>query len=351
VEEFVVTKDVLARLRAQARQVNREQHAIMALLQFTTTTEFEAFQRGEASFDRASAQALRTFIDPAREQIGRLKKRLGVRKSADLRGLYDQICAGPRGSVLYVYKAALRSYCENYASVVGGFERLPNHAKISVEDGSRRTTAGQYEIVFGELQAFQDMAALHNEAQRRSHGMDYLRADAETRKAVDATCRACTVVAYQVVEGYLNGLAFDFLEEPTHQIARDDELLLKEQRRDGATRFASFRAKLLDYPRIVKGAAQPLFDASNCEEVRVLLDRNKRVRDAIVHASPRRELEEFEPGKSILLGHVDFPEVLVLSKAVVALVRKLENAIRGDQDRLWWLADIQADNRFPVSVF
>ena len=344
-------QDELRRLRAKAQKVNREQHAIFALMQRTTVEEYAVFHDNMAKIGVMPKQRLRLFVARVSAQTSQLKKKLGIRMSDDLLEVFDSVCNGPPGTMLFLTKGMLLSFCRNYAIIVEDLDQWPAHTKIGVEDGSDRTEAGRYRIVIGEIQAFQDLAALHNAAERLWNGLDYVHADAETRKTLDAFCRSSTVAAYQLIEAYLNGISFDFLFEAHPAISKADELTLKEEGAHGRIKFTSFKNKLLHYPRIVTGDTTPILDENNCPEVKLLLDRNKRVRDAIVHTSPRSEIEEYEPGKGLMIAQVDFTEVLALSMAAVALVRKLEVVIRGDESRLLWLEDLQGDGRFARSVF
>jgi hypothetical protein len=331
--------------------MNREQHAIFALLQRTTTAEYAEFKATEAFIPTGTEAKLRRFIAATSDQVARLKKALGMRKTEDLQAIFDDLTGGPPGTLLYVTVGSLLATCRNYREIIPDIEGLPLHTKIGIEDGARRTEPGRYRIYLAELQAFHDLAALHNHAEELGRGLAYEGAQPQIRKTLDALCRSAIVAGYAVIESYLNGLAFDFLLVLPRTLSANEEETLKEVGSNGRPRFVGLRDKLLKYPRIVCGAPAALLDEASCAELAYLLGEPKAIRDAIVHASPNKELIEREPGTPVMLLHVGFDTVLALSKAVVGFLRKIEPAIRGNASRLWWLEDVGADGRFPTNVF
>ena len=77
----------------------------------------------------------------------------------------------------------------------------------------------------------------------------------------------------------------------------------------------------------------------------------KVLRDAIAHPSPGPNLLKMDPGKERELFNTDFNEVEPIVDNSIALVRKIEKLIRGNDLRLDWLHDRGGDGFFPDVVF
>ena len=97
----------------------------------------------------------------------------------------------------------------------------------------------------------------------------------------DAFLRACLLACFNLIEAYVNGLAWDYVE--THDVSRlTDE---KQNTLTGRKRLVNIEDKLIRIPALVaEKATGPLHQSR--EPMKSFLDIVKPYRDAIVHASP-----------------------------------------------------------------
>ena len=118
----------ISKLRARASKVNREQHALFALLQETTVIEFETLKRNEEFIRHGSEQGLRDFIAKVGGQNSKVRKQLGVKMSEDLDTLFSDVAGAPKGTILYFTKDYLVTLCRNYEVVIPDIARLPSRS-------------------------------------------------------------------------------------------------------------------------------------------------------------------------------------------------------------------------------
>ena len=173
-----------------------------------------------------------------------------------------------------------------------------------------------------------------------------------TIKTAEALWRAAASTAFYCVEAYLNGLAFDYYTANEPRLDEDTKRLLTEwdtvQKRFKPVRL---RDKLLQYPRIICGTAHPPLQENSCPEMAFFMGRAKLLRDAVVHASPKPNLSAVGDAKESLFLSLDFPETERIVDNTVALIRKIEIAVHGDESRIGWLCGRGPDGLFPDAAF
>ena len=81
------------------------------------------------------------------------------------------------------------------------------------------------------------------------------------------------------------------------------------------------------------------------------MGRAKLLRDAVVHASPKPNLSAVGDAKESLFLSLDFPETERIVDNTVALIRKIEIAVHGDESRIGWLCGRGPDGLFPDAAF
>jgi hypothetical protein len=165
--------------------------------------------------------------------------------------------------------------------------------------------------------------------------------------------RATVVVAFNVLEAYLNGIAFDHLELDGAELTVAEKATLSEwDFQKQRPRYISLREKLLTYPRLIIGAEHPPLQEGNCSELKFIVEMAKKLRDSIVHASPAPSAVTLEAEKEKAVHSIDFETTERLVDATVTLIRKIEETINGDGQRLkGWLYSRSADGEFPDVVF
>ncbi len=98
--------------------------------------------------------------------------------------------------------------------------------------------------------------------------------------------RTCLLSCFNLIEAYLNGLAWEFSRESEEM----PKLSNKKQNLITDTGNAKFREKILKYPEIISG--RHLWDEKS-HPVNILLAEIKPFRDALVHPSPFTTPERF----------------------------------------------------------
>lgn len=295
---------------------------------------------------RKTSEILRTRIETLRKGLGA--------KVSGLRMIELLDSAGPfREADLYCPKYIIESLFSNYP--MPHFYKWPQHAHISLRPlGRQEATA--VEVVLLEAILFENMAALFNlaldyqcEVQETRQKLEGNRSRAKEYKRVIKTSRALQFgVVFNAVtffEAYLNGLAADYYWSNLGKLDKEAESILKDR-----PRYLTLREKALKYQQIVGGYEHPPLQESNCGELKFILTRAKDLRDALAHPSAIPQ-EDLRLPKEHLLFSLDFDEVSRLVDQVIALVRKLEQTIHGDEKRLHWLHERGNDGRFADDAF
>ena len=163
------------------------------------------------------------------------------------------------------------------------------------------------------------------------------------------------MAAFNTIEAYLNGIAFDFLETNEGQFDQSAESLLREwDAVKERPRYLSLRDKMLQYPKIVIKAAHPPLHEDNCLELKFVVESAKKFRDAIVHPSPAPHALTGELDKEIAVHNVDFETVARIVDATIALIRKVDRIAYGsnsDERLRNWLRDRSPNGTFADTVF
>jgi hypothetical protein len=278
--------------------------------------------------------------------------------------------AASKNPVTFVYMSAywLKKNIKKYSKIVDGFDNLPMHARVGVTTPPQRDA---YEIFLPEVVLFENMAMLLNECLRMSRDPTGM-ADQFSLKRLRAGLHACYTTSLHFVEAYLNAIAYNFAYLHSDIREADYGLLLEYDLKKERHRNVGFRTKLIQYPRIITGAAHPPLTESNLPAMAVLLGVGKTYRDAIVHASPRpsedhiteavravdaraaaalREQEVRVVGKEWYLLETDLNVLTEVVDAVVEVVWKIEELIHGYMLERGYLARRGPDGMFPKETF
>jgi hypothetical protein len=148
--------------------------------------------------------------------------------------------------------------------------------------------------------------------------------------------RATIIACFNLMEAYLNGLAWDYLRttNPTALSARRRKLL-----DDSAS--ASIRDKLRKYPEIISGVTlwtEPDSDLAG------FLDVVKPFRDSLVHPSPFSAPEKFGGHDKLrLLYRIDNDTAQLAASLTARLIARIHKHLRGDSASLpGWFEELYA---------
>jgi hypothetical protein len=343
------------RLRGETLRLLQEMRVTSLLTCPLTPAEIAKIAAKELQIASLGKAQLRELQDSYKKQVAEVRRHLGVVPSSkELLAILAHIEKTPKGSVVYVPLWVLRRWFKHSDEFLLPPSETFYHKSVAIDPTGAIYAEGNrpFETRFLEGSLFEDMCALFNLA-RENH---LRRHEDESRHAVKqrlALQRAAVVASFSVIEAYLNGIAFDYLETKAGKLDDATRALLTEwdsvkQR----LQYLSLRDKLLKYPRLIMGVEHPPLQENNCIELRFVVETAKRVRDAIVHASPAPSIATLDPEKEAAVYCVDFETAERVVDATVTLIRKLEEKVNGGDHRLrGWLHARSADGAFPDVAF
>lgn len=343
------------KLRNKAKHVVREYEAIIILTNRMTIELKNEFSEINIKIDTLDNKQLLMLIDSINREAFQLRNHFGVRvDNSFLVELADDIENAPGKNICYVAKYLLEDCFKRYNRVFRGFNGLPYHAKIGIDPGRVREKHGQLEVFILEASIFEDMCALFNLSKEKAiiENSPNINADPKLKianKIFLALCHATVITAFNLLEAYLNAIAFCYYVTNFPKLDDKSRMILTEwDHIHQKHKFMSLRDKALQYPKIFLGRIDPPLVESNCEELSFILERAKALRDSIVHASPF-PINGVRKEDNFL--QLKFNEVEKIVDYTIKLIRKIEYITRGDDKHLSWLFDRRADGFFLDEVF
>ena len=161
----------------------------------------------------------------------------------------------------------------------------------------------------------------------------------------DAHQRTCVLSCFNLIEAYINGLAWDFV--CTHDIS-----VLSKDKRNELTEFerpVNIVTKLIRVPALTTGRqAGPLHQTR--DPLKSFVEIVKPYRDAIVHASPFAAPERFGGyDKLSKLYGLTLETVREVVDVTVSLVSEIHKFVGGDGELPSWFLRRLPDGEFVVS--
>lgn len=148
--------------------------------------------------------------------------------------------------------------------------------------------------------------------------------------------RSSVLCCFNLLEAYLNGLAWDYVQTyGTEDLSNRKRKLLED------TTSASIRDKLIKYPEILAGKA--LWQA-NDEELDGFIVVLKPYRDSLVHPSPFSAPEKFGGyDKLRLFYRIDYDTAVATANLLVRIIRRIHVHVFGDEIALpAWVNDLES---------
>jgi len=354
-KSFVPVPGSLRALRSEAIDLFLEQNAILVLGNDAGRFATSQVETQVADIrSNPSAKELKALISKLRLVVSTMREEFGVCASrSELLEFMAWLERDTlRGQVCYLPKGTLSEYLSLYDAM-----DFPEHARISVDwSGVGVDYPGKFEVRLLEASLFEDMCAIFNccreadaQAPRDLPFSELKRKIAVKRHA--ALKRAAMSAAFYFVEGYINGLATDFMHKNGSSLSDKEKMLLTEwDASKNRYKSVSTRDKLVQYPRIITRAQFPPLDENNCPELAYFVTTAKEFRDAVVHASASLDPLQDYPRKETLFIRLNQREVEKVVDTAVALVRRIEILVHGNC-RTWLKdRDVMAGS-FPDSVF
>jgi hypothetical protein len=188
------------------------------------------------------------------------------------------------------------------------------------------------------------------DAERIKYRQDCAKKDkfAKLERKRDYAARSCILSCFNLVEAYLNGIAWDFAQDENSFAS----LSKRQQKLISDSGHVTLRYKILKYPAIVSG--QSLWDETD-DTVAAFLEVFKPFRDSLVHPSPFSAPEKFggydKLKKIYLFGYV---QAHLGVKITVDLIVRIHRHINGDSvghpvwlDEIMLLGCLMPDLRPP----
>lgn len=338
----------LSKLRARARRLYREHEAIQVLLNFMTVERRKKVDAIKKDLGRSNEVRLGKFIVEVRNKIEEDRKFYGIKAPGPLLiNLLEGLESNPPDRpFLLIPKYLLRELFDHYEKANSNFNNYPEHLRIEIDPGITRQQLGNVEWMLVEAILFEDMCALFNLAKEAHIKLDRWTAPKKTNKSADALSRATIAAAFYFVESYLNGIAFDYYIRNKDGLDTKTIEVLTESKR-----YLSLVEKATKYSRIILGQTHSPLNDSNCPELAFMGGKAKLFRDAIVHASPKVDLDSLDPTKEQLLSHVSFSEVESIIDNAVKLVKRIHAEVLGGESQLLWITERDQSGFFPDAAF
>lgn len=148
--------------------------------------------------------------------------------------------------------------------------------------------------------------------------------------------RSSVLCSFNLLEAYLNGLAWDYVQ--THGI---EDLSNRKRKLLEDTTSISIRDKLVKYPEILSGKA---LWQENDEELNGFIDVLKPYRDSLVHPSPFSAPEKFGGyDKLRLFYRIDYDTAIATANLLVRIIRRIHVHVFGIEIALpAWIIYLEA---------
>lgn len=265
----------------------------------------------------------------------------------DLAKLYDRLFS--HGSEYFLPRAEFeREFGQFKPHVLKG---APSHSTIHISPWGLQTE-------FPEAELVKEMAISLNEAIGIENNLEPFKAkswrerkDEQTRIEIanlirrrEASQRACILSCFNLVEAYVNGLAWGYVQ--THDISKlskDNRNVLTESERP-----ANIVTKLIKVPALTaERDSGPLHQTR--DPLKSFIEVVKPYRDAIVHASPFDAPEKFGGySKLSKLYGLKLGTVREAVEVTVALIRAIHQFVDGTSDLPSWFPPRTEDGRFVL---
>lgn len=297
---------------------------------------------------------LANAVEQLTSKIGQMRKKFGATRPL---GEYAQIlqkAPQPEDEAVLMFPAhvglALFDKYPELSELLRN-NKMPWHTRVELDARGqfRRQHHWQFKIL--EAVLFEDMCFFWNESfnYQRALGDPYERKHSFKKEM--ALYRAAISSAFYMVEAFCNGIAFEVLIKRRDELSdRELQLVTEWDSTRSRPKHLSIRDKLLQYPRLLLQASAPPLQESNCPDLAFFLSSAKRFRDAIVHASPGTDKDQFAATKWKAFEEIRREDCAKVLDSTISMVDKIATSINR-RDSIFWLQRRQEDGSFNESVF
>jgi hypothetical protein len=342
------------RLRHKANALLRELKASVWIVSPPDPGEISRLARYIEAIEVANKRQLYSIIKQIEDKISEFRATYKIRApSSVLLDILQMMENAPQGKSLLMPLHVWRGLFKGDAYPFAGMDVWPLHARITLDaSGLVYAESRHPEVQLLEAIMFEDMAALFNLAKMESLSISTEVQNKLQIKRRNALCRATIMAAIYFIESYLNGLAVDYVisNEPDLELSTKSVLLDWDYDRN-RPRYLSLRDKLLQYQRILLKTKHAPLQETNCSEMATIVNTAKLVRDAVAHPSPSLDPKTIDPDKERAILGLGIETTLETVDAAVSLVLQIEETVRGDRKRLFWLQKRDSSGLFPDTAF
>lgn len=335
--------------RRRIHRMYRKYRAILVLTNATTADDRIRVDSNLSRLTRMPAAKLRANAKELDRELKRLVDHYGVVASLEeLEKVFDQPLKR-QGTVQYISKYDLSAMFEHYERALPIFPHLPQHGRVAVDTAAVRTDRSLAWFVL-EASLFEDMAALWNAAVAASRIAERTESTLPQFKLATSLRRATVKAAFNLIEGYLNGIALDVLL--LRKVPPEIEVKLEEwdPERNRPVRL-TLRDKILQYVKIACAVEHPPIQESNSAAMRTILEAESRVRHALIHPTARVTPEDTASRETVFFD-LSLEAVAEICDAVVALIREIAAVVGNDfGDVGWWTYERTEDECYPEAAF
>lgn len=308
----------------------------------------------------APARRLRQFRDLLKNNMQRAAKGLPCQpKWKFLQGFVDKQFGGKFGYA-YIPKYILEQIFSDFSQLVPKWASIPAQTLIGFDFAGEYNQVDTFEYFLSEIALYEDMCFAYNQAVGLQYKPRAGSVDKVRRKAHEFYLRTAVLSAFYMVEAHFNGIAFDFCvrTKGDRKLSEQEEEKLTEWSSQwNRERWVSFRDKILQYPKIILGLKDPPLTEDTCEEIKILTEEARVLRDSLVHNSPKIDLVVIEGKRHLISPKIQSIFELDLAKATrivdasVGLLKRLNSILAAYAPKLEWLHERTAAGPFPEDVF
>jgi hypothetical protein len=170
-------------------------------------------------------------------------------------------------------------------------------------------------------------------------------------KGESSLLRATAKAAFNLLEGYINGVGYDVLLT-RRTTTRELELIQEWDASRGRPRQLTLRDKLLKYPRLALQRQHAPVDENRCSAIGEVISMEKSIRHALIHPTPRLARSEADSDREHSFRSLTPSVVGTLCDSVIEVVLTVDEALEGVFGTVGhWLFRRNRAGRFDDSVF
>lgn len=202
-----------------------------------------------------------------------------------------------------------------------------------------------------EASLFEDMAILWNRTLLASCEAAQPESSKAQVKLFKALLRGTVKATFNLLEGYLNGLACEILL--MHTVSPEDRIRLEEwDAGRNRVQFLSLREKLLQYPKIAIAVQHPPLLNKFASSVSRVVDLEIALRHALIHPRPQVEVVEPTTFREAAFFELTTERGAALIDEVIELIQATAGIVGMEYgDVSMCLCRRNSDGYFPESTF